>query len=110
ALLGRQNRLVGRVALGVAMVLVFLMGFGLVWLREQRLSEVLLECAAGAVVLFAGVWWLEGPRLGVAEVRAADAPVPATGPRGPPGRAVYNSLSDGRRAAAFPRAQWSAGE
>jgi membrane protein DedA with SNARE-associated domain len=81
ALLGRQNRLVGRVALGVATVLVFLMGFGLVWLREQRLSEVLLECVAGSVVLFAGVWWLEGPRLGAASVRAADAPQPAPSTR-----------------------------
>jgi membrane-associated protein len=50
----------------VAVGLILLAGFGVAWSRTQALTEVLLEYAAGGVVLFAGVWWLEGfgPGLG----------------------------------------------
>lgn len=48
----------------VAAALILLAGFSVVWLREQLLTETLLEYAAGAIVLFAAVWWLEGYRPG----------------------------------------------
>jgi membrane protein DedA with SNARE-associated domain len=44
----------------LAAVCVLWIGASVIWLHEQNVSEVLLEYAAGAVVLFAGLWWLEG--------------------------------------------------
>lgn len=49
----------------LAAALVLWTGFSVVWNREQMLSETLLEFAAGAIVLFAGLWWLEGFGPGV---------------------------------------------
>jgi hypothetical protein len=49
-----------------ALGLAFLIGFSVVWTREQHLSDVLVEYATGGLVLYAGLWWLEaygvGPR------------------------------------------------
>ncbi len=45
------------VAVGCA---VLLTGFSVVWTGEQNLSEVLVEFAAGGLILFVGLWWLEG--------------------------------------------------
>lgn len=41
-------------------LIVVLATAGVVFGREQALTEALLELAAGGVVLFTGVWWLEG--------------------------------------------------
>lgn len=54
-----------RLIQSVAAVLVLLAGFSVVWLREEFLTETILEYAAGAIVLFAAVWWLEGYGPGV---------------------------------------------
>lgn len=43
-----------------AATLTVLAGFSVVWTGEQHLTETLLEYAAGAIVLFAALWWLEG--------------------------------------------------
>jgi membrane protein DedA with SNARE-associated domain len=59
-LLARQNRLWGRVAVVLATLLILLVGFSVVWAQEQQFTETLLEFAAGAVIMFAGLWWLEG--------------------------------------------------
>jgi membrane protein DedA with SNARE-associated domain len=60
ALLRRQNIRAGRLAGMVAFLLVLLIGFGVVWMQEQTFTETMLEFAAGGLVLFAGLWWLEG--------------------------------------------------
>jgi membrane protein DedA with SNARE-associated domain len=39
---------------------ILLTGFSVVWTHEQTLSEVVIEFGAGALVLFMGMWWLEG--------------------------------------------------
>jgi membrane protein DedA with SNARE-associated domain len=44
----------------VAGGLVALSALGVVWAREQAFTEALLELAAGGLVLFAAIWWLEG--------------------------------------------------
>lgn len=56
----RQNRRAGRLILLLTAVLVIWTGFSVVWMKEQLFTELLLEYAAGGVVLFAGIWWLEG--------------------------------------------------
>jgi membrane protein DedA with SNARE-associated domain len=81
AVLTRQNRLAGRIAFGVATALVLLISFGLIWLHQQRATEVILECAAGAVVLFAGLLWLERPRPGLVPLPPTAAPLPAADSR-----------------------------
>jgi hypothetical protein len=58
--LERQKRPWGRVALVLAFLLVLLVGFSVVWSEEQQFMETLLEFAAGAIIVFAGLWWLEG--------------------------------------------------
>jgi membrane-associated protein len=58
--LARQNRRWGRVASALATGLILLVGFGVVWAQQQQFTEALLEFAAGAVIMFAGLWWLEG--------------------------------------------------
>jgi hypothetical protein len=63
--LARQNRLWGRVAVVLATILILLVGFSVVWAQEQQFTETLLEFAAGAVIMFAGLWWLEGYGQGV---------------------------------------------
>jgi hypothetical protein len=59
-MLVRQGNARASILRVVAVVLILLTGFGVVWSRAQTLTEVLLEYAAGGVVLFAGIWWLEG--------------------------------------------------
>lgn len=39
---------------------IVLTGFSVVWTQEQRMTEVFVEYAAGALVLFIGLWQLEG--------------------------------------------------
>jgi membrane protein DedA with SNARE-associated domain len=48
----------------LAVGLVLLIGFSVVWSHEQYLTEVLVEFVAGYGVFFAAVWWLEGYGLG----------------------------------------------
>jgi len=60
ALLRRQSSRAGRLASLVAALLVLLIGFGVIWARKQTATETMLEFAAGGLVLFAGLWWLEG--------------------------------------------------
>jgi membrane-associated protein len=64
--LARQGEGWASLGRAIAVALILLAGFGVAWNRAQTLTEVLLEYAAGGVVLFAGVWWLEGfgPGLG----------------------------------------------
>jgi membrane protein DedA with SNARE-associated domain len=50
----------GLTAMIAAACAILLTGFSVVWTREQRLTEVAVEYAAGGLVLFVGVWWLEG--------------------------------------------------
>ncbi len=58
--LARQVPAWGRTAGVLAVALVLVVGFGVVWSREQSLTEVLVEFVAGSLVLFIGLWWLEG--------------------------------------------------
>lgn len=58
--LARQDRLWGRAAVLLATGLVLLVGWSVVWAQVQQFTETLLEFAAGAVIVFAGLWWLEG--------------------------------------------------
>ncbi len=59
-LISRQNRAWSRVAWISATMLILFAGFGVVWSQTQYLSEAFLEYAAGGLILFAGLWWLEG--------------------------------------------------
>jgi membrane protein DedA with SNARE-associated domain len=68
--IARQNPSVGRAAYAVATVLVLAATWSIMILKsplwdtfmekEQRFTEVLLELTAGGIILFAGIWWLEG--------------------------------------------------
>src|SRR5262249_29341145 len=49
--IGRQAPLWGRRAAALAVLLVLLIGFSVVWSHEQYLTEVLIEYAAGGLVL-----------------------------------------------------------
>jgi len=60
ALVRLQNRKAGLFVGFMAMLLILLAGFSVVWLQEQEFTEALLEYAAGGVILFSGLWWLEG--------------------------------------------------
>jgi membrane-associated protein len=59
-LVARQDRRLGRFGWVLAAALIVLAGGGVVWAREQRLTEALLESGAGGLVLFSTLWWLEG--------------------------------------------------
>jgi membrane-associated protein len=59
-LLGRQRRLWGIVTRSLAAVLILVIGFCAIWTEVQTLTQVLLEYAAGGLILFGGLWWLEG--------------------------------------------------
>jgi hypothetical protein len=59
-LVGRMESRYSRWAHVVAAVLFLLAGFGVLWNGLQTLSEVLLEYAAGGLVLFFAIWWMEG--------------------------------------------------
>ena len=52
----------GRVAI-LAILLVAIVAFSVVWSREQFLTEVLVELVTGGLVLFVGFYWLEGHGL-----------------------------------------------
>jgi hypothetical protein len=56
----RQRRAWGYVVLVVAILVGFLAGFAVVVAGEQYPTEVLLEYAAGSLVMLAGAWWLQG--------------------------------------------------
>ncbi len=73
SILGR--RFPGRVIVlrTLALVLALLIGFSVVWTREQFLGDVLVEYATGGLVLYAGLWWLEAYGVG-------PRPVPPRGP------------------------------
>jgi membrane protein DedA with SNARE-associated domain len=64
-LVARQKPTWGRSAGLVAVLLGLLAGFSVFWTQEQQLTEILLEYAAGGIILFAGVWWLEGHASGL---------------------------------------------
>jgi membrane protein DedA with SNARE-associated domain len=89
AQVGRQNPTWGRLARMVALLLVLFIGISAVWAGEQRFTQVLLECVAGGVVLFAGLWWLEGhghllPLNGEqGPGEASPSPAPVEGHSGP---------------------------
>lgn len=83
ALIGTTAWLIGRLhpprdwlIKSIAFLVIVWIGFGVVWLREQLLTEVLLEYAAGGLILFAGLWWLEGYGPGPAGSRVPTQPVP----------------------------------
>ncbi len=44
----------------MALVIVGMICFSVVWSEEQYLTEVLIELVAGGLVLFVGFYWLEG--------------------------------------------------
>jgi membrane protein DedA with SNARE-associated domain len=58
--LRRQLPRWGAAVQALAALAVLLIGFSVVWTREQYLTEVLVEYVIGSLVLFAGLWWLEG--------------------------------------------------
>jgi membrane-associated protein len=74
ALLSRQDRAWRRWAIPVAAVVILVVGISVVWTQEQLFMETLLEFAAGAVIVFAGLWWLEGYGPGLLPPRTAHAP------------------------------------
>jgi membrane protein DedA with SNARE-associated domain len=49
----------------VAACAILLTGFSVVWSREQTMTEVFVEYVAGGLVLFVGLWWLEGRGVGL---------------------------------------------
>jgi hypothetical protein len=82
ALVRRQNFRLGRAAGVAAAGLVLLTGFGVVWSQAQTVTQTMLELAAGGVVLFAGLWWLEGLGPGLVQTRGPTMEVAG----GAPGR------------------------
>jgi hypothetical protein len=77
-----QRQFPGRAAIIWPLTAAFvgLVGWSVVWLHKQYLTEVLVEYVAGYGVLFAGRWWLEGYGLGPRAAPAAEGtpPVPAS--------------------------------
>jgi membrane protein DedA with SNARE-associated domain len=75
----------GLAASVAAVIAIALTGFSVVWAHEQRMTEVFVEYAAGALVLFMGLWWLEGlglfasPGPPAGEVVARTEPAAGTG-------------------------------
>jgi hypothetical protein len=61
-----------RPVLAAGLAPALLTALGVLWLGEQTLTDIVLEYIAGALVLFACIWWLEGYGLGL---------VPATNPQ-----------------------------
>ncbi len=64
----------GRTVGALAVTLAFLIGFSVVWSHEQLLTEVLVEYVAGGLVLFLGLWWLEGQGWGPRPALPAKSP------------------------------------
>ena len=58
--INRHNRRAGRIAYAIAALLILMPTWSILWRLEQRFTEVLLEHTAGGIILFAGIWWLEG--------------------------------------------------
>jgi membrane-associated protein len=56
----RQNPTYGRWAEVLATIVVLWAGFGIVWTNQQYFSATAVEFAAGGLILFTGLWWLEG--------------------------------------------------
>ncbi len=71
-LIRRQDRRWGHIAEALAGVFVLLAGFGVLWTERQIMTKALLEYAAGGLVLFAGIWWLEGYGPGLRPVPVHD--------------------------------------
>jgi membrane-associated protein len=63
----------------VAVAAVVLTGFSVVW-TGQTLTEVLVEFAAGGLVLFMGLWWLEGRGVGLLPGASSPATSAGVGP------------------------------
>ena len=70
----------------IAGTLVALSTAGVVWAREQALTEALLELAGGSAVLFAVVGWLEGYTSVATPPGSASPPATATGEAAQPGQ------------------------
>jgi hypothetical protein len=58
--INRHSRKAGRIAYAVAALFILAATWSILWRLEQRFTEVLLEHTAGGIILFAGIWWLEG--------------------------------------------------
>jgi membrane protein DedA with SNARE-associated domain len=69
--LARQLPAWDRAVRALAVNLVGLIGFSVVWSGKQSLTEVLVEAVAGYLVLFIGRWWLEGYGLGAQPILLA---------------------------------------
>jgi membrane-associated protein len=76
--IARHHRIAGRIAYGAATVLILATTWSILWLLEQRFTEVVLEHTAGGIILFAGIWWLEGFGPGLRAM-----PAPPIGPARP---------------------------
>ncbi|HLN29446.1 MAG TPA: DedA family protein [Gemmataceae bacterium] len=62
----------------IAIVLILLPGFSVVWSQSQAFTETILEYAAGGVILFVGIWWLEGFGPGLWTLAKFHLPLPPT--------------------------------
>ena len=78
--LQRQFKAHSKMILAVVMLVVAIIGFSVVWSHEQFLTEVLVELAAGGLVLFVGFYWLEGYGL---VPKPGPAVAPSLGKEGP---------------------------
>jgi hypothetical protein len=59
-ILQRQFKQFSRTIGALAILVIAIIGFSVVWSREQYLTEVFVELVAGGLVLFIGLYWLEG--------------------------------------------------
>ena len=59
-LLGREVRLARFILYGLAAILVLSVGWCSLLAYHHRLTRLLLEYAAGSVIVFTAIWWLEG--------------------------------------------------
>ena len=78
--LGRKGRRARWAAWSGSTLLALLAGFAVVWAGRQTPSEVMLEYAAGALVLFAGIWWAEGFGPGLIGPSPSEPPRPEIPP------------------------------
>ena len=65
--INRHSRKAGRIAYAIAALSILAATWSILWRLEQRFTEVLLEHTAGGIILFAGIWWLEGYGPGMRE-------------------------------------------
>jgi hypothetical protein len=61
-----------RLVAAAALFVILLIGFSVVCSREQTLTEVLVEYATGGLILYAGLWWLEGYGFAVGPARGTE--------------------------------------